>query len=96
MGERESKKEWERERIGEIVIFLIEVASEVKIMFLPPTTTTKKKEEIEMPITSQKIKLEKVFALTSSSKLFGFVCAYHPAARGSNPKHTIYAFFNLY
>ena len=26
----------------------------------------------------------------------GFVCTYHPAAQGSNPKHTIYAFFNLY
>ena len=25
-----------------------------------------------------------------------FVCAYHPAAPGSNPKHTNYAFFNLY
>ena len=25
-----------------------------------------------------------------------FVCAYHSAAPGSNPKHTIYAFFNLY
>ena len=23
-------------------------------------------------------------------------CAYHPAAQCSNPKHTIYAFFNLY
>ena len=29
-------------------------------------------------------------------QLSGFVCAYHPAAVGSNPKHTIYAFFNLY
>ena len=29
-------------------------------------------------------------------KIRGFVCAYHPAAPGSNPKHTIYAFFNLY
>ena len=27
-------------------------------------------------------------------QLRGFVCAYHPAAPGSNPKHTIYAFFN--
>ena len=26
------------------------------------------------------------------SKLSGFVCAYHPAAPGSSPKHTIYAF----
>ena len=26
----------------------------------------------------------------------GFVCAFHPAAPGSSPKHTIYAFFNLY
>ena len=25
-----------------------------------------------------------------------FVCAYHPAAPGSNPNHTIYAFFNMY
>ena len=25
-------------------------------------------------------------------QLRGFVCAYHPAASGSNPKHTIYAF----
>ena len=30
------------------------------------------------------------------TKLRGFICAYHPAAPGSNPKHTIYAFFNLY
>ena len=29
-------------------------------------------------------------------QLSGFICAYHPAAPGSNPKHTIYAFFNLY
>ena len=28
--------------------------------------------------------------------LRGYVCVYHPAAAGSNPKHTIYAFFNLY
>ena len=28
--------------------------------------------------------------------LRGFVCAYHPAAPGLDPKHTIYAFFNLY
>ena len=28
--------------------------------------------------------------------LRGFVCASHPAALGSNPKHTSYAFFNLY
>ena len=28
-------------------------------------------------------------------KLSGFVCAFHPATPGSNPKHTIYAFFNL-
>ena len=25
-----------------------------------------------------------------------FVCAYNPAAAGSNPKHTIYTFSNLY
>ena len=25
-------------------------------------------------------------------QLSGFVCAYHPAAVGSSPKHTIYAF----
>ena len=25
-----------------------------------------------------------------------FSCAYHPAAPGSNPNHTIYTFFNLY
>ena len=29
-------------------------------------------------------------------QLHGFVCAYNPAVLGSNPKHTIYAFFNLY
>ena len=23
---------------------------------------------------------------------YGIICAYHPAAAGSNPKHTIYAF----
>ena len=28
--------------------------------------------------------------------LRGFVCAYDPAAPGSNPKQTIYAFFNLF
>ena len=27
--------------------------------------------------------------------LSGFVCTFHPAAPGSNPKHTIYAFINL-
>ena len=27
--------------------------------------------------------------------LSGFVCAFHPAALGSNPKHTIYVFINL-
>ena len=26
--------------------------------------------------------------------LCGFICVYHPVAPGSNPKHTIYAFFN--
>ena len=26
----------------------------------------------------------------------GFVCAFHPAVPGSNPKHTIYAFSILY
>ena len=25
-------------------------------------------------------------------KLHGFICTYHLAAEGSNPKHTIYAF----
>ena len=29
-------------------------------------------------------------------KLRGFVCAYHPAAPDSNPKHTIYAIYKLY
>ena len=29
-------------------------------------------------------------------QLHGFICAYHHAARGSNLKHTIYAFFDLY
>ena len=28
-------------------------------------------------------------------QLRGFVCAYQPAAPGSNPKQTIYAFFNF-
>ena len=28
------------------------------------------------------------------SLLRGFVCDYHPAALGSNPMHTIYAFSN--
>ena len=28
-------------------------------------------------------------------KLSGFICAYHPATLGSNPKHTIYTFINL-
>ena len=28
--------------------------------------------------------------------LRGFVCAYNPVAQGSNPKHTINAFFNLF
>ena len=32
----------------------------------------------------------------TETKLCGFICAYHPAALGSNPKHTIYTFFNLY
>ena len=34
--------------------------------------------------------------LPKKTQLRGFVCAYHPAATGSNPKHTIYTFFNLY
>ena len=29
-------------------------------------------------------------------QLRGFICAYHPAAPGSIPKHSIYTFFNLY
>ena len=29
-------------------------------------------------------------------QLSGLVCVFHPAASGSSPKHTIYAFFNLY
>ena len=28
-------------------------------------------------------------------QLCGFICAFHPAAPGSNPKHTNYAFINL-
>ena len=28
--------------------------------------------------------------------LSGFVCIFHPAAPGSSPKHTIYAFSNLF
>ena len=31
----------------------------------------------------------------SSPSLRGFICAHHSAAPGSNPKHTINAFFNL-
>ena len=31
----------------------------------------------------------------SSSLLRGFVCTYYFAAPGSNPKHTIYAFFQF-
>ena len=34
-------------------------------------------------------RIEKYFLLR------GFICAYHPAAPGSNPKHTIYAFFQF-
>ena len=29
-------------------------------------------------------------------QLSGFVCAFHPAAPSLSPKHTIYAFINLY
>ena len=29
-------------------------------------------------------------------QLSGFVCTFHAAALGSNPKHTIYAFLKLY
>ena len=29
------------------------------------------------------------------TQLSGFVCAFHPTALGSSPKHTIYAFINL-
>ena len=34
-------------------------------------------------------------ALYKFAVLGGFVCTYHPGAPGSNPKHTIFAFFNL-
>ena len=34
--------------------------------------------------------------IVNITKLVAPVCAYHPAAPGSNPKHTIYTFFNLY
>ena len=30
-----------------------------------------------------------------TAKLSGFICDFHPAALGSSPKHTIYAFTNL-
>ena len=30
------------------------------------------------------------------TQLCGIICTYHPAAAGSNPKHTFYALFNLY
>ena len=29
-------------------------------------------------------------------KLRGFACAYHSVAKGSNPEHNIYTFFNWY
>ena len=37
-----------------------------------------------------------VYTSRRPPQLRGFVCACHPAATGSNPMHTIYAFFNLY
>ena len=39
---------------------------------------------------------QKFFFWKKCKKNSGFVCVYHPAAPCSNPKHTIYAFFNLY
>ena len=37
-----------------------------------------------------------VMSSIPSSDIGRRVCAYHPVALGSNPNHTIYAFFNLY
>ena len=40
--------------------------------------------------------LKKTIIDLFSVKLCGFGCANHPAAPGSNPKQTMYTFFNFY
>ena len=37
-----------------------------------------------------------IYCIEKTETKLGFICAYHLAAPGSNPKHTIYTFFNLY
>ena len=37
----------------------------------------------------------KTYQIAHCTQHRGFVCAYHPVTAGSNPKHSIYAFFNL-
>ena len=43
----------------------------------------------------EKFKLKNEQTQKSQIVFNGFVCAFHPAARDSNPKHIIYAFINL-
>ena len=36
------------------------------------------------------------YPFQNKHQIHGFIWAYHSVAAGSNPKHTIYAYFNLY
>ena len=53
------------------------------------------REKWRLPIESI-LATNKIRNLGRPPWLCGLVCAYHPAAPGSNPKHAIYAFFTLY
>ena len=53
------------------------------------------REKWRLPIESI-LATNKIKNLGRPPWLCGFVCAYHPAAPGSNPKHAIFAFFTLY
>ena len=41
-------------------------------------------------------KVRKKLVSRGAAMLSGFVCTFHPATLGSSPKHTNYAFFDLY
>ena len=68
--------------------------------YWPETTSDVAKDSdagFEIKLLSEEVSIERNFFNSTGSsigvppRLIGFICAFHPAAPGSSPKHTTYA-----
>ena len=94
--EREREGDWTRERERERERRVINENKTLKNFFRSGSKGQNTKKETKIGPFSSIKRDRKVISLTMLFRqppyLCGIVCAYHHAAVGSSPKHTIYAF----